>query len=60
MELTVTIKKGFLGFGRKVEVTAKSLKDGVVIEDPFVGRIDKNNPGLEIFRQAMEDMDDDD
>jgi hypothetical protein len=60
MELTVTIKKGFLGFGRKVEVTAKSLRDGTAIADPFVGRVDKDNPGLEIFRQALEDMNDDD
>jgi hypothetical protein len=57
MDLTVTIKKGFLGFGRKVEVTARSLKDGTLIEDPFVGRVDKDNPGLDIFRRALEDID---
>ncbi|MDQ7025548.1 MAG: hypothetical protein Q9P01_10180 [Anaerolineae bacterium] len=60
MELALTIKKGFLGFGRKIKVTARSLKDGTPIEDPFVGRIDKNNPGLDIFRQALEDIADDD
>jgi hypothetical protein len=60
MELTVTIKKGFLGFGRKVQVIARSLIDGTPIEDPFVGRVDTDNPGLEIFRQALENMEDDD
>ena len=59
MELTVTIKKGFLGFGRRVEVTAHDAVDGTVIEDPYVGRVDKNNPGLEIFRQALENIDTD-
>ncbi len=59
MELTLTISRGFMGFGRKLEVTAKSLKDGTVIEDPYVGNPDKHSPGLDIFRQALEDIDDD-
>ena len=59
LELTVTIRKGFLGFGRKVEVVATSKSDGTIIENPYVGRTDKNNPGLEIFRQALEDLDED-
>jgi len=59
MELTLTISRGFMGFGRKLEVRAKSLRDGTVIEDPYVGNPDKHNPGLDIFRQAMEDIDDD-
>lgn len=59
MELTLTIKKGFLGLGRRVEVAAHSKKDGEPIENPYVGRIDKDSPGLDIFRQALEDMDDD-
>lgn len=57
MELTLTIKKGFMGFGRRVNVVARSKRDGSVIEDPYVGRIDKNNPGLDIFRQALDDDD---
>lgn len=60
MELTLTIKKGFLGFGRKMEVTAKSRIDGTPIADPYVGREDKANPNLDIFRQALEEMHDDD
>jgi len=59
MELTLTIKKGFLGFGRKLEVTAKSLSEGTIIEDPYVGKMDDNNPGLDIFKQALDDIDDD-
>lgn len=59
MELTLTISRGFLGFGRKIEVSAKSLRDGKVVEDPYVGNLDKNNPGLDIFRQALEDINDD-
>lgn len=59
MELTLTIKRGFLGFGRKLEVTAKSLRDGTSIEDPYVGNLNKNNPGLDLFRQALDDIDDD-
>ena len=59
MELTLTIKRGFLGFGRSLEVTAKSLRDGTPIEDPYVGNLNKNNPGLDLFRQALDDIDDD-
>ncbi|MGB7338096.1 MAG: hypothetical protein WBC91_04320 [Phototrophicaceae bacterium] len=59
MELTLTIEKGFLGFGRKLIVTAKSLYDGTVIEDPYVGNVDNKNPGLDIFRQALDDINDD-
>lgn len=58
MDLTLTVKKGFLGFGRKLEVDAKNRLDGSVIEDPFVGRTDKDNRGLDLFRQALENMED--
>ncbi|MEL6525666.1 MAG: hypothetical protein AAFQ07_08145 [Chloroflexota bacterium] len=59
MALTLTITSGFLGFGRNFEVTAKSLRDGTPIEDPYVGKVDKDNPALNIFRQALDDIDDD-
>jgi len=56
MELTLTIKKGFLGLTRKIEVTAEDKRTGKPIEDPYVGNINReNNPGLEIFRRALED-----
>jgi hypothetical protein len=58
MQLKLTIKKGFLGFGRKVVIEATSRKDGQKIENPYVGRAD-DNPGLDIFRQAMDDLDHD-
>lgn len=60
MELTLTIKRGFLGFGRRVEVAAKSISDGRAIENPYIGRIDDNNPGLDLFRQALDEIEDDD
>lgn len=58
MELTLTIRSGFMGFGRRLEVSARSQKYGTTIEDPYVGRIDENNPGLDIFRQALDNDDD--
>lgn len=57
MQLKLTIKKGFMGFGRRVEVEARSIEDGSIIEDPYIGRIDNDNPGLDIFKQALEDDD---
>lgn len=59
MELTLTIKKGFLGFGRKLELTARDRRDGTVIENPYVGRVDADHPGIAIFRKAIEDLDND-
>ena len=57
MELTLTIKRGFLGFGRRIEITARSISDGTVIEDPYVGK-PKDLPGLDIFRKALSEDDD--
>jgi hypothetical protein len=59
MQLKLTISSGFLGFFRKVSVEATSKRDGKPIKDPYVGRIDAENPGLDIFRQALEDKDND-
>ncbi len=59
MILKLTITRGFLGFFRRVNVTATDRRDGSIIENPYVGRIDPANPGLDIFRQALEDIDDD-
>jgi hypothetical protein len=62
MELTLTIKPRFMGFGRKLEVTARCERHNIPIEDPFVGcPLDaKENPGLDIFRQALDTPDNDD
>lgn len=57
MVLELTIKTGFLGFGRRLVVKAYSQSDGTEIENPYVGRL-KDNPGLDIFRKALEDDDD--
>lgn len=59
MELKLTIKRGFLGLTRKMDVEARDTRTGEIIEDPYVGNIHaEDNPGLEIFRQALEDDDD--
>jgi hypothetical protein len=59
MELQLTIKKGFMGFGRRIEIIARDKRDGSVITNPYIGRIDADHPGMEIFRQAIEELDDD-
>lgn len=61
MELTLTIKPRFMGFGRKLEVRAWCIKHQIPIEDPYVGcPLDaKERTGLDIFRQALEQSDDD-
>ncbi|QPC81108.1 hypothetical protein G4Y79_15505 [Phototrophicus methaneseepsis] len=59
LELKLTIKRGFLGLTRKLDVEARDAKTGEIIEDPYIGNIDtENNPGLEIFRKALEEDDD--
>jgi len=60
MELTLTVKPKFIGLGRKLEISARCTRHDVPIEDPFVGcPLDlKENPGLDIFRQALEQNDD--
>lgn len=58
MELTLTIKSGFLGFGRSIQVEAHNRRTGKLVENPYVGDVDRENPGLDIFRQALEDDDD--
>lgn len=61
MELTLTIKPRFMGFGRKLEVSAWCIRHKTPIEDPYVGcPLDaKEKSGLDIFRQALEQSDDD-
>ena len=61
LQLTLTIKPGLLGFGRRLDVTAFCTKHRIPIEDMYVGCPLCNNerPGLDIFRQALEQDDDD-
>ncbi|MCU0513953.1 MAG: hypothetical protein MUE40_15460 [Anaerolineae bacterium] len=58
MQLTLTIRPGFMGFFRRLEVVATSRSDGSVISDPYVGK-GKDSPALDLFRKALEDTDHD-
>ena len=58
MKLILTIHSGFMGFFRRLDVTAVSRTDGKPIADPYVGRL-KDSPQLDLFRKALEDIDDD-
>lgn len=61
MELTLTIKSGLLGLNRKLEVSAYCIRHRIAIEDPYVGcpQCNAERPGLDIFRQALGQEDDD-
>lgn len=62
MELKLTIRPRLLGLGRQYEVTAYCIRHRIPITDPFIG-CEKCNaergPGLDLFRQALESIDDD-
>lgn len=51
LRLRVTIKKGLLGLGRRVEVQARCEKHNHLIEDPITGCQDcaAERPGLDVF-----------
>jgi len=54
MVLTLTIKKGFLGLGRHLEVAASCKKHDVEIEEPQVGcpQCSAERPGFaDLFRE---------
>lgn len=57
MELTLTISKGMLGFGRKITISAHCLKHDIPIPDPYVGcpQEVQESSGLDLFRRALED-----
>ena len=61
LQLTLMVKTGILGFGRRLEVAASCAKHHVSIDDPYVGCpiCNSERPGLDIFRQALEQNDDD-
>jgi hypothetical protein len=61
MQLTLTIKPILLGLGRRLDVQATCLKHDIPIEDPYVGcpRCNAERPGLEAFKQALEEADHD-
>lgn len=51
MILTGEIKKGFLGIGRHVEVTAYCRKTHREVKDPYVG-CGECHPIMDLFREA--------
>ncbi|PJF42243.1 MAG: hypothetical protein CUN55_10285 [Phototrophicales bacterium] len=62
LELTLTIRSIWLGFGRKMLVEAWCRKHDIPISDPYVGCkiCNDERPGLALFAQALEDPEDND
>jgi hypothetical protein len=61
LELKLTIKARFLGFGRYPEVEAFCHGKQIPLEDAYTGCTDlEENKGLDLFRQALEQIDDND
>lgn len=60
MELTLTIKPRVLGLGRQHVVEAHCIRHRIPIDDPYVGcpRCNEERPGLDLFRQALDNNDD--
>jgi hypothetical protein len=59
--LKLTAKARFLGFGRYLEVEAFCHGKPIPLEDAYTGCTDlEASKGLDLFRQALEQMDDDD
>ncbi|GAB4510443.1 MAG: hypothetical protein OHK0046_07270 [Anaerolineae bacterium] len=61
LTLKLTIKSGFLGFGRRNIVEAFCRNEPIPLEEAYTG-CDRggNRPGLDLFRQALEQSGDDD
>jgi hypothetical protein len=61
MELKLTIRPKLLGFVRQFDVSARCIRHRIPIEDPYVGcpKCNEERPGLDIFRQALGQSDDD-
>ena len=51
------VRKGFLGFGRKVKVSAVCSEYLVEVPEPHIGcgHCHEHRPGWELFRQALEE-----
>jgi hypothetical protein len=60
LDLKLTIRPKLLGLRRELEVQASCLKHETPIEDAFVGchQCNAERPGLDLFRQALEQSDD--
>ncbi len=60
LRLELIIRPAFMGLGRRKSLTAFCNKHAVPIEDPYIGcaRCAAERPGLDLFKQALEDTDD--
>lgn len=59
LELKVTVTTRFMGFGRKVQVEAFCRDEPISLSEAYTGCAE-DKPGLDLFRQALEDIDEDD
>lgn len=60
LRLELTIKSRFLGLGRQLDVEAYCRDEPIPLENAYTGCVDRSvNEGLEVFRQALEQTDDD-
>lgn len=60
LRLEITVKARLLGLGRHLEVQAFCGSEPIPLEEAYTGCNDlENNKGLDIFRQALEQVDDD-
>ncbi len=57
LELKVTAKSRFLGLNRQLEVEARCRGEIIPLEEAYTGCTD-NSKGLDLFRQALEQTDD--
>ncbi len=55
MKLTIEIKSSMFGLMRRVDVLAHCTKHNIAIPDPYTGCPENHHPGLDLFRQALED-----
>lgn len=62
LELTVTVRPQFLGLGRQLEVSAYCSKHRCPVEDPMTGcgHCNAERPGLDVFKRALEQRDEND
>jgi len=61
LQLTLHIQRSIFGFGNRIFVHATCRKHNTPVENPYTGCVECNNerPGLSLFAQALEDLDDD-
>lgn len=62
LDLKLTIQHRFLGFGRNLKLEASCVRHKITIPNPIVGcpHCAENRPALDLFRKALEQMDDGD